>query len=240
MRSPKSNLLKVVKVNQSLRTMTVDALRNAILQLHFRPGQRLIERELCEQTGVSRTSIREALRHLESEGLVETIPNKGPIVARVSLEAAREIYEVRAPLESALCRFFTERASESEIAALSRTVDALETAIEKRDLAGAQSAKDSFFDVLYMGSGNEIGSSMSRTLRARVNFLSAEATGRWNEANGRNSIKRRRKIVSAIRKRDADAAAAAYLEHLDAARKTSCAILETQNSSPALFAAASP
>ncbi len=71
-------------------------LRSAIGSGLFKPGQRLIERELCEQVGVGRTSIREALRQLEAEGLVTTIPHRGPIVSTISVEEAEQLYDLRA------------------------------------------------------------------------------------------------------------------------------------------------
>ena len=65
----------------------------------FEPGERLYEKELSEKLGVSRTSFREALRQLEAEGLVVTVPNQGPIVTKVSLKEAEDIYQIRELLE---------------------------------------------------------------------------------------------------------------------------------------------
>ena len=73
---PNPLFVECVRIN--LRDQVLEVLRKAILDLRFKPGDRLIERELCEMVGVSRTSIREALRHLESEGLVTNKPNVGP------------------------------------------------------------------------------------------------------------------------------------------------------------------
>ena len=81
--------LRIKRRTTTLRQQVLEALRNAILDFQFKPGDRLVERELCEMTGVSRTSVREALRHLESEGLVENVPNKGPTVATLTVEDAR-------------------------------------------------------------------------------------------------------------------------------------------------------
>ncbi len=85
------NAIRVVKDSPNLRELTTQALRNAILGMHFKPKERLVERRLCEQTGVSRTCVREALQHLESEGLVERVPNRGLFVATVSRDEARHI-----------------------------------------------------------------------------------------------------------------------------------------------------
>src|SRR5260221_1670714 len=83
--------LQVVVDNVSLRERTTQVLRDAILNLHFKPGQKLVERRLCEDTGVSRTCVREALRHLESEGLIMRAPNRGVYLAVVRPDEARQI-----------------------------------------------------------------------------------------------------------------------------------------------------
>src|SRR5438552_16463065 len=97
--APGATDMRVVRNTVTLRQQVLEVLRGAILNFQFKPGDRLIERELCEMTGVSRTSVREALRHLESEGLVQNLPNKGPMVATVTADEAREIFEVRRVLE---------------------------------------------------------------------------------------------------------------------------------------------
>ena len=84
--------LRIKRQTTTLRQQVLEALRNAILDFQFKPGDRLVERELCAMTGVSRTSVREALRHLESEGLVENVANRGPTVATLTVEDARQIY----------------------------------------------------------------------------------------------------------------------------------------------------
>ena len=91
--------LNVSRESTSLRLLVENRLRSAIGSGLFKPGQRLIERELCEQVGVGRTSIREALRQLEAEGLVTTIPHRGPIVSTISVEEAEQLYDLRALLE---------------------------------------------------------------------------------------------------------------------------------------------
>ena len=83
----------------TVRSMVAQKLREAIMSGKFKPGQRLIERELCEMTGVSRPSIREALRLLEADGLVTTVPHRGPLVSTISLEEAKQLYAARAVLE---------------------------------------------------------------------------------------------------------------------------------------------
>src|SRR5215469_10859654 len=91
--------LKVERPTITLRELALQKMRTAILDARFLPGDRLVERALCEELGVSRTVVREVLRHLETEGLVESLPNQGPIVAILDIDTAAEIYEIRALLE---------------------------------------------------------------------------------------------------------------------------------------------
>src|SRR5690606_20358437 len=92
-----SSNLKVLHVAAPLRQQVLENLRGEILSGHFKPGDRLIERERCDLMGVSRTAMREALRQPESEGLVENFANRGPAVAKITREDAKGIYEVRGP-----------------------------------------------------------------------------------------------------------------------------------------------
>src|SRR5919197_2931132 len=110
--------MRVGRVAAPLREQVLEVLRQAILDFRFKPGQRLIERELVEQIGVSRTTIREVLRELAAEGLVTTVPQKGAIVAVPSAQEAAELYEVRAALEALAARRFVEQATPQRVAEL--------------------------------------------------------------------------------------------------------------------------
>jgi len=83
----------------TVRAIVEQKIRDAIMIGTFKPGQRLVERELCELIGVSRPSIREALRRLEADGLINNVPNRGPAVNSISAEEARQLYAARALLE---------------------------------------------------------------------------------------------------------------------------------------------
>src|SRR6266704_2518021 len=95
-----ASVLRVERKPAPVRAQVLDNLRQAIMERQLAPGQRLIERELVELTGVSRTSIREALRELAAEGLVTAIPNKGTIVARVSVLRSLSMSVPGRPAES--------------------------------------------------------------------------------------------------------------------------------------------
>src|SRR5262249_23454101 len=132
---------------------------------------RLVERDLAEQTGTSRTCVRAALQHLRTEGLVVRSPRGVLSVASVSPHEAQQIYEVRAALEAAMARLFVARASEPDQAALKAAADAVAAAVRRGDDGGYVSALGAFYDVLLRGSGNEVARRFLAMLHARISYL---------------------------------------------------------------------
>ena len=102
----------------SVQAQIVTKLREAIFSGDFTPGEKLNEPALCRMLGVSRTSLREALRSLNAEKLVTIIPNRGPMVTEIGWEEAQAIYQVRALLEGEALALFTQRAQEEDLEAL--------------------------------------------------------------------------------------------------------------------------
>ncbi|MFI5957672.1 GntR family transcriptional regulator [Cryptosporangium sp. NPDC051539] len=208
-----------------IRSQVLDNLRQAILDRRLAPGQRLIERELVELTGVSRTSVREALRELAAEGLVTAIPNRGMVVTSVSAEEARQLYQVRSALEALAGRLFVENAGPAHHKALVR-------ALEKIDRLAARgapllAAKDAFYDVLFEGGGNDALRAVVGGLHARVSVLrslSMSVPGRLE-----HSVKELHAIVDAARAGDADAAAAACAKHVEEAGRAGLIALAEQD-----------
>jgi len=206
--------LRVERAPAPIRSRVLDNLRQAILERKLVPGQRLIERELVELTGVSRTSIREALRELAAEGLVTTIPNKGTVVAEVTAAEARQLYQVRSALEGLAGRLFVENATDAQRRALATAFRAVERASAKGSPA-MLAAKDKFYDVLFEGGGNDALRAIAGSLHARVNLLrslSLSMPGRTAE-----SLAELAEIVAAVQANDADAAAKACSKHVEAA-----------------------
>ncbi len=218
--------LRVERTPAPIRTQVLDNLRQAIIERQLAPGQRLIERELIELTGVSRTSIREALRELAAEGLVTTVPNRGTVVASVSTEEARQLYEIRSALEGLAGRLFVQRASRAQRNSLVRAMQQIERQAAKG--APMLAAKDAFYDVLFEGGGNDALRSIVAGLHARVSTLrslSLSAPGRVPE-----SMAEIRAIVDAVLADDAEAAASACSRHAAEAGRVALAELARQGS----------
>src|SRR5262245_5016510 len=111
------------KLAAPLRLQVLDSLREAIIAGRLAPGRRLTERELIEMLGVSRTVVREALRQLESEGLIANIPNKGPVVRELTPDEARDLYAIRSSLEGLAARLFVENADDAKVKELARALE---------------------------------------------------------------------------------------------------------------------
>jgi DNA-binding GntR family transcriptional regulator len=151
-----------------LRRQVLDELRQSIIASRLLPGARLVERELIAMMGVSRTVIREALRQLESEGLVAIIPNKGPIVRELTLDEARDLYSIRAVLEGLAARLFVENADGRQIEMLERALGAIGDAYRGGNPEVILDAKNRFYDALFEGAGSETLSSMIGMLHVRI------------------------------------------------------------------------
>jgi DNA-binding GntR family transcriptional regulator len=201
-----------IESQPTLRDQVAAQLRTSIIEGALKPGARLVERELCEQLGVSRPSVREALRQLENEGLITNLPNRGPIVVVLSEKAAAEIYEVRSALEGLAARLFAHNASAEVMAEIKQCCDMLIATPKDAPASKYLALKDSFYSILLKGAGNEVLSHLSgMTLRRfyQLRNISVAKTGRAEES--RKEVKR---LVDALLARDGDAAEKACIEHV--------------------------
>ena len=191
-----------------LRRDVVDALRKAIIEGRLAPGSRLIERELIELTGVSRTVIREALRQLESESIIETIPNKGPIVRQLTRAEAEDLYAIRSVLEGLAARMFVANASSEDIKALKNALDRTSDAYRDSPPDIVMKVKNKFYDILFTGAGSETLSSMISMLYARIWRWRALGLGHPKRSPRRSeqSVAGLRNLYDALKKRDGDLA----------------------------------
>jgi len=211
--------LRVGRVAAPLREQVLDVLRQAILEFRLKPGQRLIERELIEQTGVSRTTIREVLRQLAAEGLVTTIPQRGAVVVVPSAQEAADLYEVRAALEALAGRRFVKHATDEQVHQLREAFREIER-VKRRDadIQDMLRAKDQFYEVLLDGAGNAAIRSTLDGLRARVRMLRATSLSQPNRSA--ETVREIRAIVKAAEARDADAMAEACAHHVEQAARS--------------------
>ena len=213
--------LQIEKKSATLRGLVEDKLREAIAAGVFAPGQRLIERELCEMLGVGRTSVREALRQLEAESLIESLPHKGPVVARISVEEARQLYSLRTLLEAHAGRRCAQTADEDFLQRLDAAVETFVKASECKERVAMIEAKTAFYDLLMEGCGNKY---ITRTLTGLHNQISAlRLTSMSRPDRLPQSIAEIRAIAAAIRSGDPARAADACRRHIENASEVALA-----------------
>jgi DNA-binding GntR family transcriptional regulator len=152
----------------------VDALRKAIFSGTYKPGERLVEDRLAIDMGVSRVPVREALRVLAAEGLVDIAPRRGATVTELSSIAARDMIEVRATLEGLNARLAARRHSAATVAALETVLELGSRATAKRDAQTLIALNARFHDVLANAGGNTVLAEIMRTLRTRTTSFFAE------------------------------------------------------------------
>ncbi len=228
---PSSSLLSAIhKSAAPLRRQVLDELRQSIISGRLNPGDRLLERELIAMMGVSRTVIREALRQLESEGLVAIIPNKGPVVRSLTVDEARDLYTIRAVLEGLAARLFVEQASDAQIARLEQALRVVEKAYASGNAARMLETKNSFYEALFAGAKSSTLSSMLGMLHGRIwrwRALGLRHPKRSPERD-RESMTNLGAVLKAIRARDADLAEKTLREEVSKAAAEVRRLLEDE------------
>jgi DNA-binding GntR family transcriptional regulator len=204
--------LKVERRTTTLRELALEKMRTAILDAHFLPGARLVERALCDELGVSRTVVREVLRHLEAEGLVDSIPNQGPIVAVIDSDTAAQIYEIRALLEGDAAMACARHADEALIARLADCITRIERAFEAHEHQSVRELTTMFYEQMFHGGGKTVAWEIVQTLNARINRLRAMTIA--SDDRGRQAVAEMNLILDAFRCRDPERARDAATAHV--------------------------
>ena len=151
-----------------LREIVFTTMREAIINGDFKPGQRLMEVQLAEQMGVSRTPVREAIRKLELEGLVVMVPRKGAYVAGLSSEDVREVVEIRCVLEGLAAKLAAQKAGSEDISKLKLIIDNFEIAVNDKNIADLISYDSDFHEIIYRTAKNGKLIQMINGLREQV------------------------------------------------------------------------
>jgi DNA-binding GntR family transcriptional regulator len=210
---------------QSVQQQAVEKLRAAILAGVFKPGDRLVEAALCSRLGVSRPSLREALRSLEAEGLVTIIPNRGPQIPLLTWRQAEEIYQVRALLEGEAAALCARRATRVQVEAMRAALADFEKAVRDDDGARRLTATAEFYRAMQDGAGQSLIEGLLQRLMARINFLRARSMSRAGRA--KFSAREMRAIYQAIAKGDPRAARKAAETHVKNAAKAAREAFDT-------------
>jgi DNA-binding GntR family transcriptional regulator len=216
----------IVKLPAPLRTQVVAKLRNAIIEGVFKPGDRLVERVIADRLQVSRPSVREAVRQLEAERLVEVIPDRGPVVCALSLQEVDDLHDLRAAAESLCARYFAERGTDAEIALFRERVTELEQAAQSGVREALIIAKRNYYEAFLQGCHSSMLQSYVQQLNARVSYLWSSALSKPGRvAEGAAEM---RSILLAIEAHDPERAEQASRIHVEHGRATIRSVFERQ------------
>jgi DNA-binding GntR family transcriptional regulator len=205
-------LLEGIQQHKPIRDEVFFSLRKAILQGHFKPGDRLVEQELAQQMGISRTPIREALRKLELEGLVDHVPRRGVVVVGITVEDAAEIYAMCAVLEGLAAGLAAQKRTYEELRQLNKILLEMEEYIQANNIIRLRAVHTHFHNCIARISDSPKLYQTIVSLREHVeNFT--ETSYSWSEKS-QNGWKEHEEIVMAIHEADAEKAEHAARNHL--------------------------
>ena len=208
-----------------LRELVLDAIRTAIMNGTLKPRERLMEIQLAEELGVSRTPIREALRNLELEGFIVMMPRKGAYVSDLSFKDIADVFEIRTALEGLAAGLAAERITDEELEIMERLLVEKQEAIIHEDMDRLVEVDTKFHELMYQASRNQRLSNIISNLREQIQryrLTSLSYPGR-NKA----SLEEHKKIAEAIEARDVLLARQLATEHIENAENALIDSLKT-------------
>jgi len=198
-----------------LREIVFETLREAIITGVLKPGERLMEVQLAEEMGVSRTPVREAIRKLELENFVVMVPRKGAYVADISTKDIVDVFEIRAALETLAAGLAAERITDEELEELQRI---LVLNAESKTLEELVTVDTKFHDVLYRASRNERLVQIISNLREQIQRF--RSTTLATPGRMKNTLEEHKRIVDAVSERNVALAQRLAQEHIENAENS--------------------
>lgn len=196
-----------------LRDVVFKTLRQAILKGELAPGERLLEVQLADKLGVSRTPVREAIHKLAQEGLVVLIPRKGAEVASISEKSLRDVLEVRLALETLAVSLACERITQEDLQILEQEFLAFQKSVERDELLDITQRDEAFHDAIYNSTYNTRLVTMINNLREQMYRYRMEYI---KERDKREMlVQEHLEIMNAIKAGDSEAAQEAIRRHID-------------------------
>lgn len=196
-----------------LREVVFNSLREAILTGKLQPGERLMEIQIAENLGVSRTPVREAIRKLEIEGLAVMIPRKGAEVAKITKKQLRDVLEVRKALEELAVQLACKRISRKEVEQLEKAHEEVRKMTAEQNLTEIVRADVDFHEIIYKAADNERLLQILHNLRQQMYRYRLEYLK--NTDNHDLIVKEHEDILDAVRTLNEDNAMSAMRVHID-------------------------
>lgn len=208
--------------NAPLSTGLLGKIQKDILTGKLKPGQKLTEQELCRTYGVSRTPVREALRQLETDGLVENILNRGAFVVGMTEQDYKDMFELRKAYEVQAVKWAIERISESEMDKLEETFEFMEFYTMRNDIDKMLTINSGFHQVIYEAAHNRM---LKKLLSSYQNFLKYKGIESvYSDDYLATVLEEHRAIFKAFNDKDVEEGAAAMERHISKAKERRCGI----------------
>lgn len=212
----------------SLHGELVAALRDYIVEGNLADGARVPERLLCERFGISRTPLREALKVLAAEGLIDLLPNRGARVRALSAEDLRELFDVMGGLEALAGRLACERISDEEVAEIERAHHEMYRFYLRRDMHGYFQCNQEIHRMIVAAAGNAMLSATYNSFAGRIRRVRYSANldkerDRWGEA-----MREHEAILDALRRRAGSELSDIMFLHLRNKRKAAQHLSDAQ------------
>lgn len=208
-----SNLAVGKVKRQSLVEQTLELLRDSIITGALPPGTRLLETDLAKELGISRGTLREALRMLENEGLVESFPGRGSYVAHLSERDIREVYSLRSLLEKEAVRLAIDNMTQDDVRQLQRTLDRMIEAADRGDAAEVNQYDLRFHQTIWALAEHQRLQEVLEGILSQVRMYLTVNTQLYEDLAA--GIADHVQIMEAIQKRDKELAARNMGKHLD-------------------------
>jgi DNA-binding GntR family transcriptional regulator len=201
----------------TLKDRVYRLLKDSVIRHRFKPGERLLDQEIADNLGVSRTPVREALNRLGAEGLIEIVPRRGAFVIDLSAKDIKDIYEVREVLETLAIRLAVPRLSDEDLVALAQITEACSAALDRKDYVACFELDREFHDRVVRLSGNAKLAEINTLLGGNIQ------TTRWRHCQDGDrqqlSFEEHLEILEALKKRDAELASALVSDHINSVKR---------------------
>ncbi|MBS3969193.1 MAG: GntR family transcriptional regulator [Clostridia bacterium] len=201
-----------------LREIVLEALKDAIVNGKLKPGERLMEQQVAEELGVSRTPVREAIRKLEIEGFIIMIPRKGAYVSDISLKDIAQVFEVRAAMEALAAGLAAQRIADDQMEKLERKLVEVKNAVDNSDLDNIIHFDTDFHEIIYDASRNDRLVQILNNLREQIQryrTASLASPGRLKD-----TLREHQELVDAISTRNVALAQKVAKEHIENAENS--------------------
>ncbi|BEP27680.1 GntR family transcriptional regulator [Helicovermis profundi] len=204
------------KENRSLTSIIFEKIREDILNKKYKLGEKIVEAKLAEELGVSRTPVREALKQLELDGLVENIPNRGVVVKGITTQDIEDIYLIRMEIEGIAAKWCSERMNGEELEQLKEVYELMEFYTFKNDVEKCFELNTKFHEIIYTATKSRY---LEHVLRDFQIFMkSTRSESLRSEGRLDTALNEHKLILEAFLERNGDKAVERIKKHIDSSR----------------------